>query len=80
MIPTNLARNGVSKGGGRWIQFPVLATKSNGLSSLDDKRCVTESVFGWNRSTVAAGINEVQCGILRINDLSTRPNTNAYSD
>ena len=44
------------------------------LSLLDGKHRVAETVFGWNRSTVAVGVNEIQTGIACINDLSTRLN------
>ena len=44
------------------------------LSLLDGKHRVAETVFGWNRSTVAVGINEFHTGIACINDLSTRLN------
>jgi len=39
---------------------------------LDGKPRIAEDVFGWNRSTVELGINELRTGISCINDLSSR--------
>jgi hypothetical protein len=39
---------------------------------LDGKERVAESVFGWGRSTVALGMNELRTGINCVNDLSSR--------
>jgi hypothetical protein len=39
---------------------------------LDGKERVAESVFGWGRSTVALGMNELRTGINCMNDLSSR--------
>ena len=42
------------------------------ISLLDGKPRVAEDVFGWNRTTVALGMNEFKSKILCLNDLSTR--------
>lgn len=39
---------------------------------LDGKSRVAEDVFGWNRSTVALGINEFRTKIVCVNDISSR--------
>jgi len=39
---------------------------------LDGKSRVAEDVFGWNRSTVALGINEFRTKIVCVNDISNR--------
>jgi hypothetical protein len=39
---------------------------------LDGKARVAEEVFGWGRSTVELGMNELRTGISCINDLSSR--------
>ena len=39
---------------------------------LDGKYRVAEDVFGWGRSVVQVGINELKTGISCVNDLSTR--------
>ena len=42
------------------------------LVLLDGKYRVAEDVFGWGRSVVQVGINELKTGISCVNDLSTR--------
>jgi hypothetical protein len=42
------------------------------LVLLDGKHRVAEDVFGWGRSVVQVGINELKTGISCVNDLSTR--------
>ena len=42
------------------------------LTFLDGKPRVAEKEFGWNRSSVTLGINEVRSGIICVNDLSQR--------
>lgn len=42
------------------------------LTILDGKPRVAENEFGWNRSAVTLGINEVRSGIICVNDLSRR--------
>ncbi len=42
------------------------------VSILDSKPRVAEDVFGWNRSAVALGINEMRTKIICVNDLSSR--------
>lgn len=42
------------------------------LSLLNGKHRVAEDVFGWSRSSVELGMNELRTGILCLNDLSTR--------
>lgn len=42
------------------------------LSLLDGKHRVAEDVFGWGRTVVEVGINELQTGISCVNDISTR--------
>jgi len=42
------------------------------VSFLDGKPRIAEDVFGWNRATVALGLNEFRTGIVCVNDLSTR--------
>jgi len=42
------------------------------LSLLDGKHRVAEDVFGWNRATVALGMNEFRTRISCVSDLSTR--------
>ena len=83
MKPTTLARNSVSTETVDLISRLVdlitwteqrLAMGDITLSLLDGKFRVAETVFGWNRSTIAMGINEFQVGIACINDLSTRLN------
>jgi hypothetical protein len=39
---------------------------------LDGKPRVAEYVFGWNRETVKIGLDELQAGSARVNDLSKR--------
>lgn len=39
---------------------------------LDSKPRIAEDVFGWSRSTVELGINELKTGISCVNDLSRR--------
>jgi len=39
---------------------------------LDGKPRVAEDVFGWSRSTVELGMNELRTGISCVNDLSNR--------
>ena len=39
---------------------------------LGGKSRVAEEVFGWSRSAVSTGINELQSGIVCVNDLSGR--------
>ena len=39
---------------------------------LDGKPRVAEDVFGWNRATVALGINEFRTKIVCVNDISSR--------
>ena len=39
---------------------------------LDGKPRIAEDVFGWKRSTVELGMNELRTGISCINDLSSR--------
>ena len=84
MKPTTLARNSVSTETvdliSRLIDLIPWTERRKAmgdvtLSLLDGKHRVAESVFGWNRSTVAVGINEFQSGITCINDLSTRPSS-----
>ena len=83
MKPTTLARNSVSTETvnliSRLVDLIPWAERRQAigdatLSLLDGKHRVAETVFGWNRSTVAVGINEFQTGIACINDLSTRIN------
>ena len=78
MKPTTLARNSVSTETvdliSRLIDLIPWTERRKAmgdvtLSLLDGKHRVAESVFGWNRSTVAVGINEFQSGITCINDL-----------
>ena len=82
MKPTTLARNSVSTETvdliSRLIDLIPWTERRKAmgdvtLSLLYGKHRVAENVFGWNRSTVAVGINEFQSGITCINDLSTRP-------
>ncbi len=42
------------------------------LSLLNGKQRVAEDVFGWGRSVVELGRNELRTGILCLHDLSTR--------
>lgn len=42
------------------------------VTLLDGKTRVAEEVFGWGRATVELGINELQSGIVCVNDLSAR--------
>ena len=42
------------------------------MSLLDGRPRVAESVFGWGRSAVTLGINELRTGISCVNDLSAR--------
>jgi hypothetical protein len=42
------------------------------LVLLDGKYRVAEDVFGWGRSVVQVGINELKTGISCVNDISTR--------
>jgi hypothetical protein len=42
------------------------------LVLLDGKHRVAEDVFGWGRSVVKVGINELKTGISCVNDLSKR--------
>jgi hypothetical protein len=42
------------------------------LSLLDGKARVAEEVFGWSRTTVELGINELRTGIRCVNDVSNR--------
>lgn len=42
------------------------------LSLLNGKHRVSEDVFGWSRSAVEVGINELQSGIVCVNNLATR--------
>ena len=83
MKPTTLAQNSVSTETvdliSRLVDLIPWAERRQAmgdvtLSLLDGKHRVAETVFGWNRSTVAVGINEFQTGIACINDLSTRLN------
>jgi len=39
---------------------------------LDGKARVAEAVFGWSRSTVSLGLNELRTGIRCLNDLEGR--------
>lgn len=48
----------------------AMADVANSL--LDGKPRVAEDVFGWARTVVALGINELQTGIRCVNDLSKR--------
>lgn len=42
------------------------------VSLLNGKPRVAQTVFGWNRNTVEVGINELQTGIVCIDDISKR--------
>jgi len=42
------------------------------MTLLDGKPRIAEDVFGWNRSTVELGMNELRTGISCINDISNR--------
>jgi hypothetical protein len=42
------------------------------LSLLDGKHRVAENVFGWSRTAVEVGINELRTGISCVNDISAR--------
>lgn len=42
------------------------------ISLLDGKSRVAEDVFGWSRSTVELGMNELRTKIVCVNDLSNR--------
>lgn len=42
------------------------------MSLLDGRPRVAEAVFGWARSAVILGINELRTGITCVNDLSAR--------
>jgi len=42
------------------------------ITILNSKPRIAEAEFGWNRATVALGINEFRSGIACINDLSER--------
>lgn len=42
------------------------------MTILDGKSRVAEEVFGWSRSAVSTGINELRAGIVCVNDLSGR--------
>lgn len=44
------------------------------LSLLEGKQRVAESVFGWQRTAVAVGMNECRTGIMCVNDISARRN------
>jgi hypothetical protein len=39
---------------------------------LQGKKRAAESVFGWNRETVALGLDELRTRIVCVNDLSSR--------
>lgn len=56
------------------ISWPArrLAMAEATQSLLDGKVRVAEYVFGWNRSTVELGMNELRTGIVCVNDLSAR--------
>jgi hypothetical protein len=42
------------------------------LALLGGSARLAEVVFGWNRATVALGLNEFQSGVICVNDLSKR--------
>ena len=81
MKTTTLARNGVSTEMVGLIsrlvdQIPWPARRRAmgdvTLLLLDGKHRVAENVFGWRRSAVEVGINELQTGIACVNDISAR--------
>ena len=89
MKPTTLARNSVSTETvdliSRLVDLIPWAERRQAmgdvtLSLLNGKHRVAETVFGWNRFTVAVGINEFQTDIACINDLSTRLNPKLLAD
>lgn len=47
------------------------------VSLLNGKQRVAEDVFGWGRSVVELGMNELRTGLLCLQDLSTRKKTKA---
>jgi hypothetical protein len=56
------------------IPWPVRRSAMGDVAEtiLDGKPRVAEDVFGWNRSTVALGINEFRTKIVCVNDISSR--------
>lgn len=58
----------------RLIPWPTRRSAMGDVTSsiLDGKPRVAEDVFGWNRATVALGMNEFRTNILCVNDLSSR--------
>lgn len=81
MKTSTLARNGVSPEVAAMISRLVglipwpsrrLAMGDVAVTIMNGKPRVAEEAFGWNRSTVAIGINEFQSGIACVNDLSER--------
>ena len=81
MKTSTLEKNGVPEGVVETISLLVaripwperrLAMAEVTQNLLDGKPRVAEYVFGWNRENVKTGLEELQTGVVQVNDLSKR--------